>query len=76
MSAISQKIPNLFGGISQQPDTKKVPGQVRRLVNGYPEFALGLIKRPGAKFEADLVDNAVDGATDLADEQQGATDRA
>ncbi len=59
MSAISQKIPNLFGGISQQPDTKKVPGQVRRLVNGYPEFALGLIKRPGAKFEADLVDNAV-----------------
>lgn len=55
MTAISQKIPNLFGGISQQPDTKKVPGQVRRLENGYPEFALGLLKRPGAKFEQDLI---------------------
>ena len=55
MTAISQKIPNLFGGISQQPDTKKLPGQVRRLENGYPEFALGLLKRPGAKFEQELL---------------------
>lgn len=59
MTAISQKIPNLFGGISQQPDTKKVPGQVRRLENGYPEFALGLLKRPGAKFEQELLDPVV-----------------
>lgn len=56
MTAISQKIPNLFGGISQQPDEKKVPGQVRDLVNGYPEFSLGLIKRPGAKYENEFYD--------------------
>lgn len=61
MTAISQKIPNLFGGISQQPDTKKIPGQVRRLENGYPEFALGLLKRPGAKYEQDLIDPAISG---------------
>ena len=59
MTAISQKIPNLFGGISQQPDTKKVPGQVRRLENGYPEFALGLLKRPGAKYEQDLIEPVI-----------------
>ena len=61
MTAISQKIPNLFGGISQQPDEKKVPGQVRDLVNGYPEFSLGLIKRHGAKYENELYDAGVEG---------------
>ena len=63
MTSISQKIPNLFGGISQQPDTKKVPGQVRKLVNGYPEFALGLLKRPGAKYEQDLIEPVVSSNT-------------
>ena len=63
MTAISQKIPNLFGGISQQPDTKKIPGQVRRLENGYPEFALGLLKRPGAKYEQDLCGCAISNST-------------
>ena len=61
MSTITQKIPNLLGGISQQPDVKKVPGQVVDSLNTFPEFALGLMKRPGAKFEAPLrgaADNA------------------
>lgn len=61
MTTITQKIPNLLGGISQQPDVKKVPGQVVDSLNTFPEFALGLMKRPGAKFEAPLrgaVDNA------------------
>ena len=50
-----------MGGISQQPDVKKVPGQVVDSLNTFPEFALGLMKRPGAKFEAPLrgaADNA------------------
>ena len=61
MTTITQKIPNLLGGISQQPDVKKIPGQVVDSLNTFPEFALGLMKRPGAKFEAPLrgaVDNA------------------
>lgn len=60
MTTVTQKIPNLLGGISQQPDNKKVPGQVRDSLNTFPEYALGLMKRPGGKFEAPLrgaVDN-------------------
>ena len=29
MAAVSQKISNLLGGVSQQPDPIKLPGQVR-----------------------------------------------
>lgn len=54
MSTVSQRIPNLFLGISQQPDSRKFPGQTRDAVNVYPDYALGLLKRPGGKFIADL----------------------
>lgn len=50
MSTVTQRIPNLFLGISQQPDNKKFPGQVRDAVNVFPDYALGLLKRPGGKF--------------------------
>jgi len=50
MSTISQRIPNLFLGISQQPDSKKFPGQVRDAVNTLPDFALGMLKRPGGEY--------------------------
>ena len=54
MTTLTQKIPNLLRGISQQPDVKKFPGEVRDCVNAFPEYALGLMKRPGAKLEASL----------------------
>ena len=54
MTTLTQKIPNLLRGISQQPDPKKFPGEVRDCVNAFPEYALGLMKRPGAKLEAPL----------------------
>ena len=54
MTTVTQKIPNLLRGISQQPDVKKFPGEVRDCVNAFPEYALGLMKRPGAKLEAPL----------------------
>ena len=50
MSTISQRIPNLFLGISQQPDSRKFPGQVRDAVNTLPDFALGMLKRPGGEY--------------------------
>lgn len=54
MTSISQRIPNLLLGISQQPDNRKFPGQLRECSNAFPDYALGLLKRPGGKFLADL----------------------
>ena len=54
MSTLSQSIPNLLLGISQQPDSRKRPGQVKNAVNAFPDFALGMLKRPGGKFVAKL----------------------
>tara|TARA_B100001750_G_scaffold63180_1_gene50189 strand:- start:6170 stop:10744 length:4575 start_codon:yes stop_codon:yes gene_type:complete len=56
MSTVSQSIPNLLSGISQQPDRVKRPGQLKEAVNAFPDFALGLLKRPGGKFVAKLTD--------------------
>ena len=54
MSTLSQSIPNLLLGVSQQPDSRKRPGQVKSAVNAFPDFALGMLKRPGGKFVAKL----------------------
>ena len=34
MTGITQTVPNYFGGISEQPDYIKEPGQVRAITNG------------------------------------------
>ena len=54
MSTLTQRIPTLLLGISQQPDTLKFPGQVVEADNVFPDYALGMLKRPGGKFEATL----------------------
>ena len=54
MAAISQKIPNLLGGVSQQPDPVKLPGQVREAENVYLDPTFGCRKRPGSEFTAQL----------------------
>jgi hypothetical protein len=56
MSTITQRIPNFLLGISQQPDNLKFPGQLVDSVNTFPDYALGLLKRPGGKFVAELTD--------------------
>ena len=56
MTSISQRIPNLLLGVSQQPDIRKVPGQVRDLNNGFPDYALGMLKRPGGELRKNLYD--------------------
>ncbi len=50
MAAVSQKIPNLLGGVSQQPDPVKLPGQVRAADNVYLDPTFGCRKRPGSKY--------------------------
>jgi len=54
MSTITQRIPYLFGGISQQPDNRKFPGQLRDSINAFPDYALGLLKRPGGQYITEL----------------------
>ncbi len=54
MSTITQRIPNFLLGISQQPDNRKFPGQLRDCVNAFPDYALGLLKRPGGQFVSSL----------------------
>ena len=47
MAAVTQTIPNFLGGVSNQPDDKKLPGQVKEALNVYPDPTFGLQKRPG-----------------------------
>ncbi len=58
MANVTQTIPNLTQGISQQPDEYKVPGQVSDMINCLPDVTEGLQKRPAGKFVASLSDNA------------------
>jgi len=54
MAAVTQTVPNFLGGVSNQPDDKKLPGQVKQAINAYPDPTFGLQKRPGFKFLAQL----------------------
>ena len=56
MANITQTIPALTAGISQQPDEQKIPGQVKDMVNAIPDVTQGLLKRPAGKFVASLSD--------------------
>ena len=58
MTSITQTIPHYTGGISQQPDEKKLPGQVVEAKNVLPDVTQGLLKRPGGKLIASLSDNS------------------
>ena len=61
MANITQTIPSLTAGISQQPDEKKRPGQVRDMVNAIPDVTQGLLKRPAGKFVSTLTNSTSDG---------------
>ena len=56
MASITQTIPNYHGGISQQPDELKLPGQVTEAKNVLPDLVEGLMKRPGGKLVAPLTE--------------------
>ena len=58
MANITQTIPALTAGISQQPDEQKIPGQVKNMVNALPDVTQGLLKRPAGKLVASLSDNS------------------
>ena len=54
MTNVTQTIPNYLGGVSKQPDTKKLPGQLVDCINAYPDPTFGLTKRPGFKYLKNL----------------------
>ena len=58
MASITQTIPQYNGGISQQPDEKKIPGQVIEAKNVLPDITRGLLKRPGGKLIGSLSDGS------------------
>ena len=58
MANITQTIPALTAGISQQPDEQKIPGQVRNMVNALPDVTQGLLKRPAGKYVTSLSDGS------------------
>jgi hypothetical protein len=54
MASVTQLIPSFLGGVSKQPDDKKIPGQVREAINAYADPTYGLSKRPGTKWLGNL----------------------
>ena len=54
MASVNQRIPNFLGGVSQQPDKIKFPGQLRACDNAVPDITFGLTKRPPAEFVSNL----------------------
>jgi len=54
MPLINTTIPNLIGGISQQPDRLKFSGQCNDSLNCYGTVKDGLKKRPYARYVANL----------------------
>ena len=61
MAAVNQRIQNFLGGVSQQPDFIKFPGQLRKCDNAYPDVTFGLSKRPPGEFVAQLSGAAAGG---------------
>ena len=59
---ISNSIPNLLNGVSQQPDTVKLPNQATIQENGLSDIITGLGKRPPtehiAKLNTDTLTNS------------------
>ena len=56
MASVTQLVPTLTGGISQQPDELKIPGQVNVADNVLPDVTHGLLKRPGGQLIKSLSD--------------------
>jgi hypothetical protein len=61
MATISQKLANLVGGVSQQPDNIKFSNNLRVCDNFLPDFTTGLNKRPGLQSRAKLANAVNDG---------------
>jgi len=57
MAAVTQLIPTYTGGVSSQPDVKKLSGQVREAENCFADPTFGMTKRSGSRYLATLADS-------------------
>ena len=57
MAAVTQLVPTLLGGVSTQPDVKKLSGQVREALNCFADPTFGMTKRSGTAFLSSLADS-------------------
>ena len=66
MTLISSQVPNLIGGISQQPPSFRRPNQCSESLNNYNDAVTGNRKRPGSLFvkSIDTASNAYYGTID------------
>ena len=62
MSLISSTIPNLIGGISQQPASIRLKTQGTTQINGVSDVVDGLQKRPGTEHIAKISTSSLSGA--------------
>ena len=62
MSLVSSTIPNLIGGISQQPASIRLKTQGSAQINGISDVVDGLQKRPGTEHIAKISTSALSGA--------------
>lgn len=59
MPLINQALPNLIGGVSQQPDVTRFEGQCEAQENALSSVVDGLSKRPQSKYVAELLSSAI-----------------
>lgn len=58
MPSITQTIRSYTGGLSNQPDERKFPGQLKDIKNAFPDITHGLMKRPGGRMIKSLSDDS------------------
>lgn len=59
MPLINQALPNLIGGVSQQPDVTRFDGQCEEQENALSSVVDGLSKRPLTKHVAEILNTAI-----------------
>jgi hypothetical protein len=62
MSLINRSIPNLIGGVSQQPEILRLDNQASEQLNGISNVVEGLKKRPPCKAIAKLTNSSITNA--------------
>ena len=62
MPLITDSIPNLINGVSQQPPTLRLPSQSEEQINCIPSVTEGLAKRPPTESVAKIIDGTVSDA--------------
>ena len=58
MALITTSVPNLSGGVSQQPTSQRLPHQCQAQENALPLLVGGLVKRPPSIHIGELLDSA------------------